>query len=113
MSTALPGGMGRRTLLKQALGLLAAPWVLSPRVHAVAPSERVTVGFIGIGMMGRAHLRRMVSNPDVQILAVCDVDQWRLNDAKTQVETAYTEQKRGAGAGPYKGVTAYKDFREL
>ena len=61
-------------------------------------------------MMGRAHLRRMVSNPDVQILAVCDVDEWRLNDAKAQVETAYAaETKRGT----YKGCTAYTDFREL
>jgi predicted dehydrogenase len=112
MSTRFRQRVGRRTVLKQGLGLLAAPWILSPRVHAVAPSERVNLGFIGIGMMGRAHLRRMVSNPDVQIVGLCDVDEWRVNDAKSQVETAYTEQKRGGG-GTYKGVTAYKDFREL
>jgi myo-inositol 2-dehydrogenase / D-chiro-inositol 1-dehydrogenase len=53
----------------------------------------------------------MVSNPDVQILALCDVDEWRLNDAKSQLETAYTEQKRSGGT--YKGLTTYKDFREL
>ena len=114
MSTLFQQRIGRRTLLKQGIGLLAAPWVLSSRglgaSGAVPPSERVTVGFIGVGMMGRAHLRRMVSNPDVQILAVCDVDQWRLNDARAQVETAYAaEQKRGA----YKGCAAYTDFREL
>jgi predicted dehydrogenase len=110
MGTLLQRRVGRRTILKQGAGLLAAPWVLFPRVGAAAPSERVTVGFIGIGMMGRAHLRRMVSNPDAQILAVCDVDQWRLNDARAQVETAYAaEQKRGT----YKGCAAYTDFREL
>jgi predicted dehydrogenase len=110
MSSLFQGRVGRRTLLKQGAGLLAAPWLLSPRVGAAAPSDRVTVGFIGIGMMGRAHLRRMVSNPDVQILAVCDVDEWRRKDAQAQVETAYAaEQKSGA----YKGCAAYADFREL
>jgi predicted dehydrogenase len=102
--------IGRRTLLKQGIGVLAAPWILPPRVHALPPSERVSVGFIGIGMMGRAHLRRMVSNPEVQILAVCDVDQWRVKDAQAQVETAYAaETKRGT----YKGCAVYSDFREL
>jgi predicted dehydrogenase len=109
MSTWLDHRIGRRTLLKQGAALVTAPWVL-PRAGLVAASERVTVGFIGIGMMGRSHVRRMVSNPDVQILAVCDVDGRRLNEAKVLVETAYAaEQKRGA----YKGCAAYKDFREL
>lgn len=110
MSTLLQRTVGRRTILKQGVGLLAAPWLISPRLNAAPPSDRVAVGFIGIGMMGRGHLRRMVSNPNVQIVAVCDVDQWRVNDAKAQVETAYAgETKRGT----YKGCTAYGDFREL
>lgn len=102
--------VGRRTILKQGASLLAAPWMLSPRAGLAAPSERVTVAFIGIGMMGRAHLRRMVSNPDVQIIALCDVDEWRLNDAKAQVETAYAAEMK---KGTYKGCATYKDFREL
>jgi predicted dehydrogenase len=110
MSTFFQGRVGRRTLLKQGIGLLAAPWLISPRVHAAAPSDRVTVGFIGIGMMGRGHLRRMLSNPDVQILAVCDVDQWRMKDAQAQVEAAYAAEQK---AGTYKGCAAYTDFREL
>jgi predicted dehydrogenase len=110
MSNLLQRRIDRRTILKQGAGLLAAPWLLPPRFHAAPPSDRVALGFIGIGMMGRGHLRRMVSNPDVQIMAVCDVDQWRVNDAKAQVETAYAaETKRGT----YKGCMAYGDFREL
>ncbi len=110
MGTLLQRRVGRRTLLKQGVGLLAAPWVLSPRLQAAAPSERVTVGFIGIGMMGRAHLRRMVSNPEAQIVAVCDVDQWRVKDAQAQVETAYAAAQKH---GTYKGCATYTDFREL
>lgn len=110
MDTMLQRPVGRRTILKQGIGLLSAPWLIAPRLNAAQPSDRVTVGFIGVGMMGRGHLRRMVSNPDVQVVAVCDVDQWRRDDARAQVETAYAaEMKRGT----YKGCAAYTDFREL
>ena len=70
----------------------------------------MNVASIGIGMMGNGNIRRMLSNPDLQLVAVCDVDEWRLNDARGTVETAYAaETKRGN----YKGVTANKDFREI
>lgn len=109
MSTLFQQPIGRRTILKQGVGLLAAPWI-SRRLHAAAPSERITLGFIGVGIMGNGNLRRMVSNPEIQVVAVCDVDDWRVNDAKNTVETAYAaETKRGN----YKGCTTYKDFREL
>jgi predicted dehydrogenase len=105
--------LSRRTLLKQGAGLVAAPLIVPSRVlgaqGAVPPSDRVTVGFIGVGIMGRSHLRRMVNNPWAQILAVCDVDEWRLQDAQARVEAAYTSQRRG----DYTGCAAYRDFREL
>ncbi len=109
MSTLFQRPIDRRTLLKQGAGLLAAPWIL-PRIGLKAASERITVASIGVGIMGNGNLRRMVSNPDLQVVAVCDVDDWRLNDAKNTVETAYAaETKRGN----YKGCAATKDFREI
>ena len=48
--------------------------------------------------------------PDVQILAVCDVDSWRLANAKQQVEEAYA---KNSPSGSYKGCDTYKDFREI
>jgi predicted dehydrogenase len=111
VTTLLPPQVGRRTLLKQGAALLAAPWIITSRAAGAAPpSERVTVGFIGVGMMGRAHLRRMASHPDVRVLAVCDVDQWRLKDAQAQVDAAYAADQK---SGTYKGCSAYTDFREL
>lgn len=112
MSTSEARRVGRRTLLKQGVGLLAAPLILSSRADGrqLPPSERVTVAFIGVGMMGRSHLRRMVSNRDVHILAVCDVDEWRLKDAQAQVNTAYAAWQKD---GSYKGCAAYTDFREI
>jgi predicted dehydrogenase len=102
-------GIDRRTLLKRGAGLLAASWVL-PRIGLKAASERITVASIGIGIMGNGNLRRMLSNPDLQVVAVCDVDEWRLNDARDTVETAYAAATK---RGTYKGCMATKDFREI
>ena len=87
-------------MLKQGAGLLVAPLIL-PRIGLKAASDRINVASIGVGIMGNGNMRRMLSNPDLQLVAVCDVDEWRLNDARDTVETAYAaEIKRGN----YKGV---------
>jgi predicted dehydrogenase len=109
MSTLFQRPIGRRAVLKQGVGLLVAPFIL-PRIGLKAASDRINVASIGIGIMGNGNMRRMLSNPDIQLVAVCDVDEWRLNDARDTVETAYAaEMKRGN----YKGVAATKDFREI
>lgn len=61
-------------------------------------------------MMGRGHLRRHQRNPDSQVLAVCDVDQWRRENAKATTDEAYAERK---ASGTWRGCDAYTDLREL
>jgi predicted dehydrogenase len=76
-----------------------------------APSQRINVGMIGIGRQARqTNVKQFLKMPDVQILAVCDVDAWRLANAKQQVEEAYAQQ---SPAGAYRGCRAYADFHEL
>lgn len=75
-----------------------------------APSDRINLGFIGIGMMGRGHLGGFLGHGDVQVVAVCDVEQTRLANAKEQVEAKYAEATR---SGNYSGCHSYVDFREL
>ena len=55
-------------------------------------------------------MKQFLGMPDVQILAVCDVDSWRLDNAKQQVEEAYA---KNGPAGSYHGCDAYKDFRDV
>ena len=107
-------GVTRRTWLKGAAALAVAPYVAPASAlgaeGAAAPSERITLGFIGVGMMGRGHVRCCVSYPDAQVLAVCDVDRWRRENAKATVEQGYAEQRPGA---TYRGCAAYNDLRDL
>jgi len=89
----------------------AAPVIVSPAVLGAGktpPSERVTVGIIGIGKMaGESHLPSLLGLADVQVVAVCEVDTTRRLHGKQVVEKHYSKQR------PYKGCAAYNDFRDL
>ena len=104
--------VSRRVLLKRAAA--AAPWVVASSVlgkdGATVPSDRIGLGFIGVGMMGRGHVACCVRYPDAQVVAVCDVDRWRREHAKATVEAEYARQRPG---GAYRGCQAYNDLRDL
>jgi hypothetical protein len=111
--------MTRRKFLRQgaatAAGLAAAGPMIVPATArgaggVPAPSARVNVALIGIGLMGEGHLRRLAHDSDYQVLAVCDVDPVRRSNAKTSVESIYSAE---SASGQYKGCTAYNDYREL
>ncbi|MGE5293573.1 MAG: hypothetical protein ACM3VT_01965, partial [Solirubrobacterales bacterium] len=73
--------IGRRTFLKRAAGAavggMAIPMFIPSGVMGAAgatpPSERITMASIGCGGMGTNNLRAFLAQPDVQVLAVCDV----------------------------------------
>jgi predicted dehydrogenase len=73
-------------------------------------SERLGIGFIGVGTMNRGHVGHFLGQKDVQVLAVCDVDKTRREAAKTTVEKRYAEDMK---SGKYKGCDAYNDYAEL
>lgn len=107
--------MHRRSFLKlaakSAAGLIVVPSIIrSSAFGATAPSNVIALGIIGVGGQGGAHLRLLVNEPRVRIVAVCDVDQGRRETAKKQVETAYAA---ASPTGTYQGCTAIEDFRDL
>jgi len=98
--------MDRRAFLARAAAAGAA--LVWPRIvpasvlgsrGADAPSERIGIGLIGAGRQAiGANLQPFLRSPHTQVLAVCDVDAWRLENAKKKVG---------------QGCAAYQDFREL
>lgn len=122
-----PGpSLTRRQFLKKAsttAALLTAPWLVPGsalgRPGAVPPSERVQMGFIGLGGQGAGHLLGgawtyvpggYVARPDVQVLAVCDVRKERRDNAQERCNRMYAQR---FGQPGYAGVLAYNDFREV
>ncbi len=63
------GKLNRRTFVKAgaATALTAASWA---RVSGA--NERIGIGMIGIGLMGRIHTRNFAKQPDVSMVAICE-----------------------------------------
>jgi len=91
-------------------GFLAPTIVPASVFGADAPSERITIGFIGVGRMGTGDLRELMGFKQVQIVAVCDVDANRIQNAQKTVEAHYGKQSAG---GTYKGCVTFGDYRDL
>ncbi|MBL8210212.1 MAG: Gfo/Idh/MocA family oxidoreductase, partial [Bryobacterales bacterium] len=78
----------------------AALAVSATRVQGA--NDRITVGLIGIGGRGTAHLNGYVKIPSAQITALCDVNQAARERAQTRLTTAGTEKAK-----------EYADMRDL
>jgi predicted dehydrogenase len=94
---------------------LAVPAIVSARAlgreDKDAASERITLGFIGMGTMNRYHLGSFLKRPDVQVLAVCDCDTKRREAAKKTVDEHYA--KEASKSAKPDQCRAYNDFRDL
>jgi predicted dehydrogenase len=96
----------RRELLRTGAGFAAAaitaPYVLTSSALGAdekpPASERLSLGFVGVGGMGTAHLEHFRAYPDIQIVAIADVDSRRRKSATDLLG---------------KDCVGYSDYREL
>ena len=110
-----PAVLTRRTAIKRGLsgilGFGVAPLVLPSRLFgASAPSNRITVGIVGTGLIASDHVRGLLGRDDCQIVALCDV--WRSQAVRMQkrIEDSYA---RDAGTASFKGLDLYGTHEEL
>ena len=93
----------RREFVKQsslgALGLTLLPSMYGK----VAPSDRLRVAHIGVGGMGNNHMAWFAGLPEVDVVALCDVDEAHLASSLKTMETLQ----------PGKKVNGYGDFRHI
>ena len=101
----------REFIKKSTLGLISAagaPLVLPSKVQGSAgapvPSDRVVVGVIGTGDLGRRHhlANMLLKNQRVEVSAVCDVDRNHRDEAAQMVKTQTGKR-----------IGVYHDFRYL
>lgn len=110
MSSGNSNALTRRRFLKQAAittGAVALPLYVPAsalgRDGAVAPSERIVMAGIGLGGRGSYDLSYMLTQPDVQWVAVCDVAKSKRQAALNIVNSKYGN----------KDCAAYRDMRQL
>src|SRR5215510_9187012 len=66
--------------------------------RSVSANEKINVGFIGYGLIGKRHVLDFRDQPDVNITAIAECHEGRLNEAKSLIGGA---------------VRGYRDFRKL
>lgn len=113
-STSFPR-LSRRNFLKTTAAAAAAPMIVPARVlfGPQAPSAQMTFGCIGVGRQGRGDMQELIYRgleAGARVVAVCDVNAHRRDDAQWLAEKTYAAE---LGRAAYKGVDAYDDFREL
>lgn len=105
-----PACSSRREFLRKSAAagaVLAAPWVDPARLpgneEAIAASEKITLGVIGIGPRCTYDLKAMLALPDVQCVAIADVQASRRDAGKALVDRHYGNRD----------CALYRDLREL
>ena len=106
--------VSRRSFFKTGLGATALtgfPTIVPSTVFGdTAPSNRINVGAIGVGRISRGHDMPGVWQFDTaRIMAVCDLDSKRIEEAKGLVNGYYAKKTGKA----YDGVAGYRNHQEL
>ena len=106
--------LNRRLFLQRtalAGAVLGFPTIVPTSVFGQnAPSNRIGIGLIGLGLMMGGHQNNMLGRADAQVLAVCDVDRNRREKQKQAIEQSYANKK---GQGTYTGCAAYNEFERI
>jgi predicted dehydrogenase len=99
-------GLGATSVVGAGFPSIVPAAVLGPH----APSNRINVGAIGTGRISRVHdLPGVWQYDHARIVAVCDLDSRRMEDAKALVNGYYGKQT----GRPYDGVKGYLDYKDL
>ena len=126
--------ISRRSFLKSfsaaTLSITTGPYIVPSsalgKAGTVAPSNRIVMGCVGLGGQGNYNMQAFINQPDVQVVALCDVNagsdnydmlyQYRgnasagLEPAKKRAMKWYADKNRPVSP---KSISTYKDFREL
>ena len=97
--------INRRQFVRAAASGLALPCIVPASVlGADAPSNKITIGFIGTGDHGITwNLQRYLELKEARVIVVCDVDGARMRRAKMMTDSKYDNED----------CSTTKDFREV
>ena len=114
---ATKGKINRREFLGSAaaasLALTVVPRNVLGGAGFVAPSDKMTLGYIGCGTQGLREMTSLIANPALQIVAVCDPNKfstnyvdWSLNDIRNGIRRALGDNSWGENL---KGIPGGRD----
>lgn len=97
--------------------MAASVCIISNARGKVLPSEKISIGVVGLGSRGFNLIDEILSKPNARISAICDVDSLHYRDRPWEKGKPYgrnaakehIEKKQGSGGG----LTVSSDFREI
>tara|TARA_R110002033_G_scaffold69433_6_gene120801 strand:- start:4618 stop:5931 length:1314 start_codon:yes stop_codon:yes gene_type:complete len=105
--------ISRRTFIKNTSLVIGGISIIPRHVMGqgfTAPSDRINLGFIGLGKQGGILANFFISNTDVQIVAGAEVWQSKQEWFKSVVQDFYAKQR---GVSNYSGINTYTNYIEL
>ncbi|MDD8027665.1 MAG: Gfo/Idh/MocA family oxidoreductase [Acidobacteriota bacterium] len=111
VKTAMAGALAAPSVLA---GSTAFPAIFPSRVVSgrVRPGDTLAFGCIGVGRQGTGDMKELIYRgleAGARVVAVCDVDSHRRDNAQWEAEKIYSAEL----GTDYKGLDIYADFREL
>src|SRR5579859_283789 len=83
-------------------GITPVHAVPTARKRKVGANDKVVLGLIGCGGMGAVDMRTLMRKPEVEVAALCDVDDNRIPGDAQAVQEQYNKKPE-----------IYKDFRKM
>ena len=108
--------ISRREFIKlSALGLASLTILPSWIVNGVriAPSDRVVLGFVGLGQQGLSDFQSFASCPGVQVAACCDVDSIKRERFRRRVEAWQKSQEVAPRCDTYEFYEDMLDRKDI
>jgi len=100
--------MKRRTFIENSM-MAATVLGISPPAFGPRADKKVRLAFIGVGLRGQNHLDNALRRPDVEVVAICDVDEHMLAMAGNVVKKSGKPMPQVFKGDPY----AYRKLLEL
>lgn len=95
--------MQRREFIKRSALTGLGLYFLPGMAQKFAASDRVRIAIVGLGGMGNEHLKWFAALPEVEIVALCDVDKDHLDSTMKTLSTLQPQSK----------AEGYSDFRRI
>ena len=97
----------RRQFLKSATAAVGFPYIVSSsalgKSGTIAPSNRITMGCVGMGWQGPGNMNNFMSQDDCKVVAICDIDEKHLKHGVGMVNRKYDNND----------CAGYHDYREM
>src|SRR5204863_3677777 len=94
--------LGNASLAAAAAAVSSIPVLGSELRRTVGPNDRLRIATIGVKGRGLDHLNQWLKMEDVEVAAICDIDENVIHGAVDKIEKAYKKKP-----------TYYKDLRKL